>query len=590
MLSFIKYFPFYWRLTEKRILNFLMLTFITIGFQGLSGAAFLPILELGTGTRGNNLITKNVFKILEYFGMHSEETILAPLLIFAVFCYAISSIGLICSEIYLAATQARIIHRVQTSIVKKLFGAEYAYFANQNLGFMNNAIINHTVSVTFSSKFYSNVLVNTLFAVAYLCFAMAVDFKMSALMLFAGLPLLFVIRLISLKNREYSAENAKAYGNINNIVIQLLTYFKFFKATNTSDSIEKHLDKCSRRVGFTIQKLAVWGSFGQSFMTPIAVALISLIVYYKFVVEKDSISDVIAAMLCLYAAYQRVITVPAAYQKFLGSTGPIKIFFQIESDLERHREKFLGTNNPDFRGSILFENIDFSYAADGQKILESLNIEIPANQTVAFVGESGAGKSTLVNIITGLFVPTSGQLKLSGTPYSDIDIAKLRKNISYVTQEPVIFNDTVHNNLTLWDSQLPEEKIYNASKRAHAHAFIEKMEKKYSTLLGSNGVNISGGQRQRISIARELLRDTKILILDEATSALDSETEQNIQESLSEMHGDKTIIIIAHRLSTVKHCDKIFVLDKGRIIEEGSYPDLYSKNGKFKEMVERQSL
>ena len=210
---------------------------------------------------------------------------------------------------------------------------------------------------------------------------------------------------------------------------------------------------------------------------------------------------------------------------------------------------------------------------------------------VAFVGASGAGKSTLVTMLTGLLRPSSGRIAIGGVSYDKIDHRELREGIGYVTQESVIFNDTVHNNISLWSSDADSRnRVIATARAAGASDFIEALPDGYDSLLGDNGINISGGQRQRISIARELYKDASLLIFDEATSALDTESELEVQNSIDTLRGDKTIILIAHRLSTVKNCDMIFVLKEGRVVEQGDYDHLYNLDGEFTRMVGRQVL
>ena len=219
-----------------------------------------------------------------------------------------------------------------------------------------------------------------------------------------------------------------------------------------------------------------------------------------------------------------------------------------------------------------------------------MTLTIPPNSAVAFVGVSGAGKSTLVTMLTGLLRPTSGQISVGGVPYRSLDQRRLREAIGYVTQESVIFNDSVHNNISLWSSDHSGEKVRAVARAARAADFIENLPDGYDSLLGDNGVNISGGQRQRISIARELYKDARLLIFDEATSALDTESEVEVQNSIDALRGNKTVILIAHRLSTVRNCDTIFVLKDGRLVEQGTYDDLYDLGGEFTQMVKRQVL
>jgi ABC-type multidrug transport system fused ATPase/permease subunit len=215
---------------------------------------------------------------------------------------------------------------------------------------------------------------------------------------------------------------------------------------------------------------------------------------------------------------------------------------------------------------------------------------------VALVGESGAGKSTLVDMMSLLLPPRTGEIRIDGVPHDEIDLTSWRDQIGYVSQETVVFDDTVANNISLWQGDIEEdpalrERVYHAAERAHAHHFIQDLPNGYQTVVGDRGVRLSGGQRQRLFVARELFKQPNLLLLDEATSDLDTASEQHIQRSIDALQGEVTVVIIAHRLSTVKNADRVYVLDEGRVIEEGSYHELRAReDGEFREMVEMQSL
>jgi subfamily B ATP-binding cassette protein MsbA len=206
------------------------------------------------------------------------------------------------------------------------------------------------------------------------------------------------------------------------------------------------------------------------------------------------------------------------------------------------------------------------------------------------VGESGSGKSTLVDLLTATLKPTSGRVTADGRSLADVDVESLRRRIGFVSQESVTFDDTVANNITLWQGGDPAA-VRLAAERAHCAEFIERMPGGYDAVIGDRGVKLSGGQRQRLAIARELYKQPEILILDEATSALDSESEQAIQASIDGLKGQMTIIIVAHRLSTIRRADRIFVLEAGRLVEQGAYQELLSRPGsRFRRMCELQQL
>src|SRR5690606_4182417 len=227
---------------------------------------------------------------------------------------------------------------------------------------------------------------------------------------------------------------------------------------------------------------------------------------------------------------------------------------------------------------ILLENISLSFGKN--RILKNINISLKKNTTIALTGVSGSGKSTLINLITGLLKPDEGKVVIDDINLNEYDMESYRNNIGFISQESVVFNDTIFNNISFWAEPTTEniKRFWEVAEMASLSEFIEAQEKKENAPLGDNGILISGGQRQRISIARELFKDPEILFLDEATSSLDSETERVIQENIEKLHGKYTMIIIAHRLSTIKHVDEIFLLEKGKVIHSGRFEDLIERS------------
>jgi subfamily B ATP-binding cassette protein MsbA len=240
-----------------------------------------------------------------------------------------------------------------------------------------------------------------------------------------------------------------------------------------------------------------------------------------------------------------------------------------------------------FRSKIEFKDVCFSYIK-GKEVLHNVNLEVNSGEIVALVGPSSAGKSTLVDLLPRFYDPTSGEITINGIDLKMVDLASLRSLMGIVTQETILFNDTVWNNIAYGHNDASKGQVYEAAQTANAHQFIQQMSDGYQTLIGDRGVKLSGGERQRLAIARAIFKNPQILIFDEATSALDSESEILVQEAIDRMMKGRTTLVIAHRLSTVQHTDKIVVIDQGRIVQIGDHKSLVEKEGLYKKLYQMQ--
>jgi ATP-binding cassette, subfamily B, bacterial HlyB/CyaB len=236
---------------------------------------------------------------------------------------------------------------------------------------------------------------------------------------------------------------------------------------------------------------------------------------------------------------------------------------------------------PAIRGDIAFERVTFRYRIDGPEVLHDVSFSVPAGQIVGVVGPSGSGKSTLAKLVQRLYVPESGRILVDGVDLAMVDTAWLRRQIGVVLQDNVLFNRTVRDNIALADPAMPLDRVITAAMLAGAHDFILEMPEGYDTVIGERGSSVSGGQRQRIAIARALVTDPRILIFDEATSALDYASERIIHQNMQEIARGRTVLIIAHRLSTVRRADRIITIERGRVVEDGSHDELVRTGGRY---------
>jgi ATP-binding cassette, subfamily B, bacterial MsbA len=322
------------------------------------------------------------------------------------------------------------------------------------------------------------------------------------------------------------------------------------------------------------------------------VAAVALAVVIWFAMGQSSAAQLsvgdlaafITGMLLLMAPLKRVTDINEYLQK--GLTAAESVFRLIDEDVEPDRgARTLGRA----RGDIRFENVSFTYGDPGQPALEAIDLAIAPGQTVALVGPSGAGKTTLANLVPRFYHPTRGRVLLDGQDLESLTLKSLRANIALVSQDVVLFNDTVAANIAYGAMNgMTDRDIAAAAEAAHAMEFIRAMPQGLATLVGENGVKLSGGQRQRLAIARALLKNAPVLVLDEATSALDTESERHVQAALEALMRGRTTIVIAHRLSTVENADRIVVLDRGRIAETGTHRELLERGGIYDKLYRIQ--
>jgi subfamily B ATP-binding cassette protein MsbA len=296
----------------------------------------------------------------------------------------------------------------------------------------------------------------------------------------------------------------------------------------------------------------------------------------------------ITAVFSLYNPVRKFALFNNNFQQALGASSEIFKFMDFEDEV---REKPRAKTLPKFSGSVRFEHVSFAYVNEGEEcrdVLRNIDLEVRQGEVLAIVGSSGAGKSTLVHLIPRFFDVTGGRLLIDGNDVRDVTLASLRTQVGIVTQDTVLFNDTVRNNIAYGQPNVPQKEVEAAARAALAHDFILGLPAGYDTVIGERGVRLSGGERQRIAIARALLKNAPILILDEATSALDSESESLVQSALHNLMTGRTVFVIAHRLSTVRRADRIVVIENGTIADVGAHEDLMTKLGTYRRLYELQ--
>ena len=399
-----------------------------------------------------------------------------------------------------------------------------------------------------------------------------------------------LIQVLGRAFRRYSGRIQDSVGEVTQVAEEVLTGNRVVKIFGGYDYESERLAEVDQRNFRQNLKLIRSRSFGVAVTQVIFGIGVAGVIYAAGVeslngnLSPGSFMSFFGAMMLMLQPLRRITNVNATLQR--GIAAGASLFHIIDEEDEIDSGSY---RNEDVRGKVEFKNVSFSYGNDESQVLDDVSFTVEAGKSIAIVGQSGAGKSTLVGLLPRFYDVNSGEILLDGTPVQDYELANLRSNISLVSQDVILFNDTIANNLAYGQlRQCSRAELLQAAEAAHVIDFTQDLPDGFETVVGDRGILLSGGQRQRIAIGRALLKNSPVLILDEATSSLDTKSERRIQEALSTLMQDRTTLVIAHRLSTVESADRIIVLDQGRIVESGTHGELLGAGGVYASLHEMQ--
>ena len=576
-ISVLKYF---WRFVKKyKISFFLQILSQTVTIIG--GFILLP------------LVFKNFFDTLSNFSGENREEIFSELLFFLIQMIALHIISFsLFARIFdfaIVHFQVNIMQDLKNFCFKKLQKHSFDFFSNNFVG----ALVSKSKRFVFSFERIADIIAFNLFP-NFLRFTVAIGIifyftPLIGIILSCWLIIFIVITFIFIKKwkipykLESAAQESKTSGALADSITNAITIKMFariiFEKKKYKDTVKK-LFFLLRREWLADMYLNIFKSIFISFVE----ILVLFLIIKLWINNQITLGTIILIQSYLLQFYMNLWEFGRVIKDYYTAKADAQEMIEILNQKPDIRD----SKNPEIckikKGEIEFKNVNFAYEKGNKNVFENFSLKIPSGKKIGIVGESGAGKTTITKLLLRFSELNTGKILIDGQDITKITQDDLRKNISFVPQEPILFHRTLLENIQYGNLKATKKEILTVTQKAHAHEFIKNFPQGYDTFVGERGVKLSGGERQRIAIARAMLKNTPILILDEATSSLDSHAENLIQDALKNLMKNRTVLVIAHRLSTLRTLDEILVLDTGKIVERGSHDKLLKKNGKYSEL------
>ncbi|MGE5680939.1 MAG: ABC transporter ATP-binding protein [Bacillota bacterium] len=495
---------------------------------------------------------------------------------------------------YLAFVEQGVVRDIRNAAYKHLHKLPMSYFKNEKTGNLISRITNDVNVVQSSvSAVFLNMIREPLNIIVFLGIAVSISWKLT-LFSFVVLPVsLIIISWIGLKLRKHSYLLQEKMSDITTVLHETISGVKIVKAFSMEEYENKKFTRETQGFFKLFLRIVRIRNAASPITEFLSVVIGVFLIGYggRLVLVEGSLkgAEFVTFLFSIFQLMTPVKELSGVNNRIQESNAAADRVFEIIDTPPTIKNSENAKSKKEFSGQIRFQNVSFHYEDSDELVLNDVDFSVDKGQSIALVGSSGSGKTTLVDLIPRFYDPTAGKILLDGTDIKEIKIQDLRKLMGIVTQETVLFNDTIRNNIAYGLKDYSEDKIIEAAKAANAHNFIMDFPRGYDTIVGERGAKISGGQRQRLSIARALLVNPPVMIFDEATSALDNESEVLVQEAIERLMNDRTTFVIAHRLSTIRNANKILVLDKGRIIQCGRHEELMEdQRGVYRKLYELQ--
>ncbi len=552
-------------------------------------AVFFSILVAASTSATAWLLDPAIDKIF----LNQDQSLLLLIPFFIIIAFATKGISLYMAKVLMINVAEEVKKKIQMNMLTAFIKADTEYIENKHTGkYISNLNFDVNQITMMLSNSFLNFFKDGLTLIGLLTVMFLQNWRLSLIAIIM-IPLASVTaKRLGKRMGKVTTEAQEKSGDLNKYLIDLFKNHKIIKIFQREEFEENRSEKFVndlKEKSIKISTIFIRATPIMEILTGIMIAL--LIFYSGKLIMNDQLSlnnffSFLAAMMLAYQPVKSLATINVGIGQGMSAGKRILPIIDIKNLIQLNKDK----SKIDFKnGDIELKDINFNYSSNLEnKVLRNINIKINGKKMTALVGQSGSGKSSLLSLIPRLYDPKSGVLEIDGQNIKDVNLFSLRKEISIVDQNVTLFDDTIFNNIKYAKPEATDHEIYKAAEKAMCQDFIDKLENKYQTMIGENGVRLSGGEKQRLSIARAFLKDSKIILLDEATSSLDSETEEKIQKALDKLILNKTTVVIAHRLSTILNSYKIYVMDKGNVLDSGNHEELLKKSETYKNFYNKQ--
>src|SRR3989344_8042488 len=577
ILAVIKLFRQAFGQYKPQIAGMAVLSFFSGILEGVGINAIIPIFSLIVGGGADDIISRTIKKFFSYFNLSYT---VKYLLIFMVLLFIIKAIVLFITQYLSVRIKADYERNTRENLLKSTFAADWPYLSEQKIGHLDQILTTHINGSSALLFYLGGAILVAANLIVYSLIAINISFVVAMLALVLGGAILFAFKPLFYKNRIISGEFVQKYKILAHYINENIIGIKTIKSMFIGNQVFKRGLAYFDNMRSLNVRVAVLENFTNVVLQP--VGLFFIIGIFAFFYKTNTFNFASFAVI-VYAINRIFVNIQLSQtqaHKIIAQIPHLMSVLDYEKEIIKHKEEDPGVKKFNFYRLLELKNISFTYK-DGSRVLSNASFSVKKGEMIGLIGPSGAGKTTLVDILLRLLKPQEGLVLLDGGDIAEITMREWRTNVSYVSQDIFLINDTIANNIRFYTNSISDEDIKMAARIANIYDFIEKQPNGFKTAVGERGIRLSGGQRQRIVLARVLARKPQILILDEATSALDNMSEVLIQKSIEKLKGEITVIAIAHRLSTVMASDKLFVLDGGKIIEEGSPAELLKNKDSY---------